>query len=319
MRESEVECILPFESPSVIDRILRGRGRCIQGNDNPKGTHTGSLKYAYDFKLPVGSKVLAARSGVVVYTVGHFHEGSLQPALLPRANFIAIYHEEGDKQFYTRYFHLQLDGVLIEQGAAVQAGCVIGLSGNTGYSAGPHLHFDAVNFLPEHSVKIAFGPDEGDEFICTPASFSGTLPFSQQLVLLIGENESISCPPEYHEAPKAILVNRTPAGSKSFAEIVTEALDSNAKHNIVLVVVANCVRGPELFQMGGAGAPPVGCVMVSHESGLKLREKNSTSNFLIELIRMRTPLPQDWDCSTLPVKFVENKMLAKSKCQCLIC
>lgn len=39
------------------------------------------------------------------------------------------------------YAHLQANGVLVRSGQRVEAGQRIGVSGNTGYSTAPHLHF----------------------------------------------------------------------------------------------------------------------------------------------------------------------------------
>ena len=39
------------------------------------------------------------------------------------------------------YAHLQAGGVLVAPGRQVRTGDLIGLSGNSGYSTGPHLHF----------------------------------------------------------------------------------------------------------------------------------------------------------------------------------
>ncbi len=44
------------------------------------------------------------------------------------------------------YWHLQKDGVLVNIGDTVQTGQWIGLSGNTGYSAFPHLHFEVQGY-----------------------------------------------------------------------------------------------------------------------------------------------------------------------------
>ena len=55
-----------------------------------------------------------------------------------RANFVRILHDDGTMALYA---HLKTDGVLVRVGQQVQAGQQIGLSGNTGFTTGPHLHF----------------------------------------------------------------------------------------------------------------------------------------------------------------------------------
>ena len=55
-----------------------------------------------------------------------------------RANFIRLLHDDGSMALYA---HLSVDGVQVRIGQQIQAGQRIGLSGNTGFSTGPHLHF----------------------------------------------------------------------------------------------------------------------------------------------------------------------------------
>ncbi|KAG1252036.1 hypothetical protein G6F68_011979 [Rhizopus microsporus] len=55
-----------------------------------------------------------------------------------RANFIRVLHSDGSMALYG---HLQAGGMRVRRGQAVQAGQPIGLSGNSGYSSAPHLHF----------------------------------------------------------------------------------------------------------------------------------------------------------------------------------
>ncbi len=91
---------------------------------------------------------LTVDDGVIVAAASHFSVGSTIKRLKPRANYIAIFHPSVG--LYSRYYHLKKDGVLVNVGDKVNKGQVIGLSGNTGYSGGPHLHFDVVRILPEH-------------------------------------------------------------------------------------------------------------------------------------------------------------------------
>ena len=58
-----------------------------------------------------------------------------------------------------RYYHLIKDGVRVVPGQKVKVGDFIGLSGNTGYSDGPHLHFDvfyAIDAYRRQTVPIVF-------------------------------------------------------------------------------------------------------------------------------------------------------------------
>ncbi len=96
-------------------------------------------RYAVDFIVPVGTPVLAARSGIVMETIGSYDAGGQNAKIYAsRANFIRILHDDGSMALYA---HLKENGVLVLPGERVGLGDVIGYSGNTGFSSGPHLHF----------------------------------------------------------------------------------------------------------------------------------------------------------------------------------
>lgn len=96
-------------------------------------------RYAIDFAVPVGTVVLAARAGVVMQVESGFDRPGLdRVAYGGRANFIRLLHDDGTMSLYA---HLKSDGVLVRPGQRVTAGQRIGLSGNTGFTTGPHLHF----------------------------------------------------------------------------------------------------------------------------------------------------------------------------------
>jgi murein DD-endopeptidase MepM/ murein hydrolase activator NlpD len=81
-----------------------------------------------------------------------FPNGSLQNW----GNAVRIRHPGG---FASWYFHIQTNGVLVKVGDTVQRGQPIAISGNTGRTSGPHLHFqvqgDSANW--GQSVAINFG------------------------------------------------------------------------------------------------------------------------------------------------------------------
>ena len=80
-----------------------------------------------DFLADVGSPVVAAAGGVVIFAGFHPQYG----------NVIDIDH---GNDLLTRYAHLSK--ILVKEGDIVQRGHRIGLSGSTGRSTGPHLHFE---------------------------------------------------------------------------------------------------------------------------------------------------------------------------------
>ncbi len=110
----------------------------IQAYDS-KMSHQSEL--SLDFKMKPGSRICAARSGVVIALRKDSDKGGLKDEYLSEGNYIIICHNDGTQ---ANYWHLQKDGVLINVGDTVQKGQHIGYSGNTGYSAFAHLHFEVV-------------------------------------------------------------------------------------------------------------------------------------------------------------------------------
>lgn len=105
---------------------------------NGKSTHTGNISYSLDFAMDIGTPVVAARDGIVVDTKKDSNRGGPSRMYENDGNFIKIYHSDGS---FAIYAHLMKDGVFVNTGDTVKRGDIIGLSGNTGYSSGPHLHF----------------------------------------------------------------------------------------------------------------------------------------------------------------------------------
>ncbi len=98
-----------------------------------------SSQYAVDIGMLVGTKITAVREGVVIRTRDNYVlAGTSSPYFLDKANLVEVLHDDGT---YALYGHLLLGGIKVKAGDKVTAGQVIGLSGNTGYSTGPHLHF----------------------------------------------------------------------------------------------------------------------------------------------------------------------------------
>lgn len=110
-----------------------------QGN-NGNFTHNGNQAFAFDFDAAEGTQIRAARGGRVTWVredqTGNSYD---QPGCSNcSANGIAIEHEDGTRGVY---LHMPTNGVLKNVGDTVNRGDVIALVGNTGYSTGPHLHF----------------------------------------------------------------------------------------------------------------------------------------------------------------------------------
>ncbi|WP_149194842.1 peptidoglycan DD-metalloendopeptidase family protein [Luteimonas suaedae] len=95
-------------------------------------------RHAVDFAVDVGTPVLAARDGVVMQIESGFRDAGTEDHYDARANFVRILHDDGSMAVYA---HLDADRVFVRAGERVRRGQRIALSGNTGFSSGPHLHF----------------------------------------------------------------------------------------------------------------------------------------------------------------------------------
>ena len=105
-----------------------------------KFSHTEAQnKYAVDFGMPEGTPVLAARDGIVMTVDNDYYGNGLDMDKYgDRANNVRIVHADGTMAVYA---HLQLESARVQVGDQVRAGQVLALSGDTGYTNGPHLHF----------------------------------------------------------------------------------------------------------------------------------------------------------------------------------
>lgn len=104
-----------------------------------KFSHTDKQnKYAVDLAMPINTPVHAARAGVVIEVNDDFFRGGIKQGYKSRANSIRILHKDGSMAVYA---HLALEKAQVYPGLKVYAGQLIGYSGNTGFSSGPHLHF----------------------------------------------------------------------------------------------------------------------------------------------------------------------------------
>jgi len=129
VHDDSVIYVLPY-APGTENKVTQGY--------NGSYSHSGADQFAIDFKMPPGTPVHAARSGVVVKTKTDSNVGGPDRKYENCANYILIRHTDGT---VANYAHLMKDGCAAKVGQIVQAGDLIGYSGNTGFTSGPHLHF----------------------------------------------------------------------------------------------------------------------------------------------------------------------------------
>ena len=100
------------------------------------GSHVGNDTWAWDFRMPEGTPVVAALDGLVRLARGDSEEGGCDPAMARKANYVVI---ESPGNIETQYLHFS--AVSVVPGQHVRRGDLLGYSGKTGWACGAHLHF----------------------------------------------------------------------------------------------------------------------------------------------------------------------------------
>lgn len=121
------------------------------------GSHLHTDVWAWDFRMPEGIPITAAKDGVVRLARGDSSVGGCDESFAVDANYVVLSHANN---YETQYLHLSQ--VLVKPGDWVKAGQLLGYSGATGWSCGAHLHF---------KVTQASGPGWNNDSV--PAKFIG--------------------------------------------------------------------------------------------------------------------------------------------------
>ncbi|WP_054953095.1 peptidoglycan DD-metalloendopeptidase family protein [Flaviflexus massiliensis] len=132
--------------------MMGGSARPVSGGRLTSlfGPRWGGMHAGVDFAVPTGTPIRAWRPGVVT--------GAGWNTLAGRTGIgVLLAHAGG---FGSYYGHLSR--AMVNRGQTVQAGQLIGLSGNTGRSTGPHLHFEISRGGPQRPVNpLPYLHDDG--------------------------------------------------------------------------------------------------------------------------------------------------------------
>jgi murein DD-endopeptidase MepM/ murein hydrolase activator NlpD len=121
---------LQFQDNDTPGQELAFWGRLTAGYDSHEG---------YDWLLPEGTPLLAVAEGTVNFAGegGSFY----CPTLSRNVTGLYVYIRHADQQIALESHYAHLSRVDVANGASVMQGQLVGLSGNTGCSAVPHLHY----------------------------------------------------------------------------------------------------------------------------------------------------------------------------------
>ncbi len=178
---------LPFRSGDAY-RVTQGYNGCY--------SHTGPDQFAIDFKMSSGTPIHAARDGMVVKVKEDSNVGGADRKYENSANYILIRHIDGT---IANYAHLSKNGSKVKVGQVVQAGDFIALSGSTGFSSGPHLHFSI------------FKTKDGAQRISIPVQFET----ASDLAITLVEGRSYKCLAHEKLPTKSSVTLVAPAAGKN--------------------------------------------------------------------------------------------------------
>lgn len=138
-------------SPYVLPWRVGEAYRVGQGNCGSFSHAAGTaVEYAYDFLMPVGTPVMSARGGTVFLVEERFTDGT---RVKGEENYVIVLHADGS---LSAYVHLTHNGALVAVGEEVAQGQLIALSGDSGSSTEPHLHFHVEDCEGCGSAAVTF-------------------------------------------------------------------------------------------------------------------------------------------------------------------
>jgi murein DD-endopeptidase MepM/ murein hydrolase activator NlpD len=124
----------PFDKP--VPKISSPYGWRIHPIEKHRKHHNG-----VDYAVEIGRPVKAIEAGTVIFagpSTLKFPDG--EPA--GGGYIVKIRHKVNGEWITSAYMHLRKGSITVKKGEKVLEGKTIGLSGNTGESTGPHLHFE---------------------------------------------------------------------------------------------------------------------------------------------------------------------------------
>lgn len=122
----------PLKTPWMCEQTFA----VSQAHDT--GSHLGKGAKAWDFALPIGTPILAPAAGTVRLVRQDSTRYGCSPSFAYDANYVVLAFGDGTEALF---LHLEADSSPLKVGDKVKAGDLIGKIGMSGYTCGPHLHF----------------------------------------------------------------------------------------------------------------------------------------------------------------------------------
>ncbi len=239
------ECLERIDDPNEICadgqiRLLHPLRNADAAVTQPYGgdyNHSG-----VDYRAGVGTPVFAAAAGIVTNVESGWSPGTTTISA-SAGNFVKIEHNSGARTFWTNYQHLS--SVEVRVGDTVRVGQLIGYSGNTGRSSGPHLHFELrlVDCYDGYNeTEYEFGSCSADPvpFILSEEEIAACADTSKSPPIAAGDEV---CPLEDVSGAIIIQTSTDKGGSHERDDVSPQkATDIQAPGHIVVAPVAGTVR-----------------------------------------------------------------------------
>lgn len=119
----------------------------------------GGVHLGLDMAAPIGTQIVAPADGIILYANnpvptngGYLGNWSGYPA--GGGNSIHMLTQAGGTTYAISFFHMSNEGFAVSAGTQVKKGQLLGLTGNSGNTSGPHCHIEVIN-LGNMSISSA--------------------------------------------------------------------------------------------------------------------------------------------------------------------
>lgn len=125
----------------------------------------GSAHLGADIGVPIGTPIYAPANGIILYTENKYpsnggYLGNWQGWPSGAGNDIHMLTQVDGVTYAISFFHLSSEGFKVKPGQSVNAGDVIGTTGNSGNSKGAHCHIEVIN-LGDMALNTAIARFQG--------------------------------------------------------------------------------------------------------------------------------------------------------------
>lgn len=137
--------------------------KIIQGYNGNFTHNTNFSRYTIDFNLQVGDTITAARDGIIIKIVSRHNKQGTTKKYRPFGNHLLVWHDDNT---FSQYVHLKQYGSLVKVGDSVKENQPIAISGFTGLTTTPHLHFGVFKATKNglESIPVVLNSIKGNHY-----------------------------------------------------------------------------------------------------------------------------------------------------------